>query len=142
MNDIELFGKFSEECKELDGEINAELPKDFIKQFRNLFSLPDARKYSGVVYVWYTHDGIPRMKGKSNIVYIGKTKNTLFDRHHRYAELEGSGINIARYAHIIHNYGPIKVKFIGATNPKETEKEFLECYFNAHLETPPMNRQS
>ncbi len=142
MNIKELFGKFPEECKDLEGEIDAKVPEDFVKQFAAIFSSLNARKYKGVVYVWYTDKGIPRLNGESNIVYIGKTKNSLFDRQHRYAELEGSYYNWERYKHIIQNFGPIKVKFIAAENPKDTERNLLECYFKEHLEIPPINRQS
>ena len=122
----------------LDGELNAKDPKDFIRQFEDMFSCPRARVTKEVVYVWATQKHIPRLRGESNIIYFGKTIQTLHNRHHRYASTEGNKYNWQRYEHIIKNFGPIKVYF----NLKDTESELLEKYYKDHCEYPPANRAS
>jgi len=139
MTDIELFEKLGVQYQTLDGEINARTNKDFEIQFRKVFSSPLAKNLSSVVYIWSTSRGIPRMKGRSNIVYIGKTKTSLYERHYRYARLEASDFNWVRSEYIIENYGPIKVRFARTARPRDCEKDLLKWYFKEHLEYPPVN---
>ena len=107
--------------------------------FRKIFSSPEAKASRGVVYVWSTESGIPRMKGNSNVVYIGKTKASLYERHHRYAEIEGKDLNWEKYKYIIETFGPIRVRFAVHEKPREAEKDCLKWYLKEHLELPPLN---
>ena len=103
---------------------------------------PRARVTKEFVYVWVTQKRIPRLRGGSNIIYLGKTTQTLYDRHYRYASTEGNKYNWKRYEHIIKNFGPIKVYFAITYNPKDTESKLLEKYYEDHREYPPANRSS
>ncbi len=139
MNDSELLEKINCPIQCLDGEIKATTDEEFKSQFRSIFSSAKAKSERGVVYMWFTNEGIPRMSGESNIIYIGKTINTLYERLHRWADVEGSNGNWKRYKYIMKKFGPIKVKFAKIANPREAEKNLLKIYFNEHLEYPPMN---
>lgn len=139
MNGVELFDKVIKQSIFLDDLINSKTDKEFTSKYRSLVSSPLAKSERGIVYMWVTVKEIPRMHGSSNVIYIGKTINTLYERLHRWADLEGSGLNWARYKYIIDNFGPIKI-IIGKTeNPREAEKKMLKIYFEEHLEYPPMN---
>jgi len=46
-------------------------------------ALEEAREPERIVYVWRTKKGIPRLKGESPIVYIGKSEYSLYDRYIR-----------------------------------------------------------
>ena len=145
MNLDDLINKQGLSWEPLDGELNAKESQDFIRQFKDMFSCQGARKTKKVVYVWVTQKCIPRLRGKSNIIYFGKTIGTLYARHYRYASTEGKGYkghNWLRYEHIIRNFGPIKVYFAVTSNPKDKESELLEKYYECHCEYPPANRAS
>ena len=142
MNLDDLINKQGLSWEPLDGELNAKESQDFIRQFENMFSCPKARVTKKVVYVWVTQKCIPRLRGKSNIIYFGKTIQTLYDRHYKYASIEGDPYNWQRYEHIIRNFGPIKVYFAITSNPKDTESELLKKYYEDHCESPPVNRAS
>ena len=126
----------------LDGEINANTSEQFTEQFRALLNTKIGREHRRIVYKWCAQNPIPRMCGESPIIYIGKTINSMFDRHHKYAETESSGNNWLRYEYIIQNYGPITVECAKCDNPKGTEKRLLMEYFKSHLEFPPVNSSS
>ena len=126
--------------EKLDGELNAEESQDFSRQFKNMFSCPKAREAKKVVYVWVTQKCIPRLRGKSNIIYFGMTTQTLHNRHYRYASTEGKPYNWNRYKHIIENFGPIKVYFAITSEPKDMESKLLREYYRDHCEYPPANR--
>lgn len=93
-----------------------------------------------MVYVWVTDKNIPRLRGESNILYFGKTDSTLYDRHYKYAKIEGNKHNWHRYGHIINKFGPITVYFAKIPNPKGTETQLLKKYYDDHCEYPPLNR--
>jgi len=141
VTEIELFGKLCLHYTLLDGEIDAKTDSDFKQQFEKLFSSDSARGSKRVVYIWSTRSCIPRLKGKSNIVYIGKTRSSLYERHHRYAKVEGEGLNWERYRHIIEEFGPIVVHCAACDDdPRETEKALIHLYLTEHLELPPLNQ--
>lgn len=126
--------------QKLDGELNAKTSEDFSHQFKIMFSCPKAREAKGVVYVWATQKGIPRLRGTSDIIYFGMTTQTLHDRHYQYAMTEGDEYNWPRYKHIIENFGPFRVYFAITPEPKNVESELLKEYYKDHCEIPPVNR--
>jgi hypothetical protein len=142
MNYDELVSTLGVQVKVLEEVLDAKNQDDFKRQFQRIFSCPQARDERGVVYVWATMKPIPRLKSKSNIVYIGQTSNTLFTRHHRYASLEASGDHWRVYKHIIDNYGPISVRYAIHPSPEIAERDLLKRYLYEHLEMPPLNRRS
>ena len=134
------------EFKQLPGRIErVETGQEFADQFRRMFTSKDASAAVNVVYTWRTGDSIPRLRGKSDIIYIGKTKSSLRQRHGRYAAVEGSDLNWKRYEHILKTYGPIWVEYKNVAKNvdlREEEKRVLREYFCRHLEYPPLNRSS
>ena len=142
MNLDNLINKRNLSWEQLDGELNAKESKDFSHQFKNMFSCPKARVAKGVVYVWVTQKGIPRLRGTSDIIYFGMTIQTLHGRHCQYAKTEGNKYNWHRYEHIIKTFGPIKVYFAITSEPKDIESELLKEYYSDHCEYPPVNRAS
>ena len=126
----------------LDGKLNATEVKEFIRQFKELFKSNKAREAKEVVYAWITKKRIPRLRGKSNIIYFGKTIQTLYDRHYHYAKTEGNKDNWPRYRFIINKFGPITVYFAKTPNPKDAESQLLKKYYDDHFEYPPINRTS
>jgi len=123
----------------LDGVLDATTSDSFAQQFKALFSQKKARDASGVVYIWTTVRPIPRLSGRSPILYIGKTNTSLFRRHAQYANKEATNSNWHRYEHIIREYGPITVLYSQCSNPAACERSFLNEYFSVHLELPPLN---
>ena len=128
--------------EKIEGQISASTPEDFCNQFKILLKTKIGRESKGVVYIWRTQNPIPRLNGENSIIYIGKTKNSMFERHHQYAKLESSGNNWHRHEHIIKKYGAITFECAKCESPKETEKALLNEYFKEHLELPPINRTS
>jgi hypothetical protein len=139
VNRTEFLRALGSACKDLEEELNSQTPEDFIKQFRHICSCETARTLRGILYIWWCRDPIPRLKGSSNIVYIGMTTQSFRGRHYRYAEKEGSGDNWKRYKHIIEKFGPIKVSCARVPSPREAEERLLDRYFREHLELPPVN---
>ncbi len=145
MNHDELLSKLKEDKKVLPGVLEGNSRETFRRSFESVFSCDEARNAKGVVYVWATVNPIPRLKSRSNVVYIGKTVTSLFHRHHKYASLESEGendYNWRRYEHIFKNYGPISVYYSVQENPRDAERKLIEQYFECHLEVPPLNRMS
>lgn len=132
----------------LDGKLDAKRPEEFENQFEEVFSCQKARGNKSVIYIWATERPIPRLCGESNIVYIGKTKQTLCDRYCKYASLFASikgdedKYNWRRYGHIMRNSGPIKIYFAVTSDPKGKESELLKEYYDDHFEYPPANSAS
>jgi hypothetical protein len=142
MNLDDLINRQGLSWEPLDGELNAKESQDFIRQFKDMFSCQRACVTKNVVYVWVTQKCIPRLCGKSNIIYFGKTVQTLHRRHYGYASTEGDPYNWHRYEHIIKIFGPIKIYFAVTSNPKDKESELLKKYYEDHCEYPPANRVS
>lgn len=120
----------------------AKTEDDFKSQSKEIFTLKPARKVTKIVYIWVTEKEIPRLRGKSNILYIGKTNRSLYRRHAKYAGTKRSRLNWNIYIHIRLNYGKIRIFYTKCKEPKKKESKFLSNYLKAHLEHPPLNRAS
>lgn len=142
MNCLDLLRILDKSVAELGSPIDASTREEFKRQFQDASSSPNARNLLGIVYVWSTRDPIPRMKGRSDVLYVGQTIQTFFDRHHRYAEVESSGYNWKRYEHAIKLYGSISFRCVVVGNPRDEEKKLLRAYAEEHLEYPPINASS
>lgn len=117
----------------------------FEEQWKNIMGGAEAKKSKGVVYVWTAATPIPRLKGSSNIIYIGKTVNSIHARHFQWGKLEATGSrNKPRYNHILEHFGPIRIHVASfkdiADELKPAEQRLLQMYFDQHLEYPPLNR--
>ncbi len=137
-----LFEKFKLNPIKLGGELIATSAEDFEKQYRLFFSKNEAKIVQSVIYVSYIDKPIKRLKGESNILYIGQTIQGLAKRNLYYAKKESEGGNWQRYEFIFSQCLAIKILFAEVNDPKSLEKEFLKAYFTEHLEIPPMNRMS
>ncbi len=109
---------------------------EFIRQYRS--ALEETRGVAGVVYVFKTDCPIPRLKGSSNVLYIGETKHDVWSRY----DVESDTNDFwPVYSHTVSNYGAIVVDVYVSSNHKVTEKTFLTQYYEAHNELPPVNRK-
>jgi len=118
-----------------------------IKNWKAVVGSAEARKDRGIVYIWRTTKPIARLKGESPILYIGKTVNSLFDRHYGYAKIEvKSAYNGPRLKHILKEIGSIEMLVCLSSefglDPKKAEEALLIAYYDRHYELPPFNRMS
>lgn len=139
----EIYGVSKANLRDIPGEIAARSAEEFFAQFRELLDTAPARTLHRVFYFWLSQKPVPRTKGESRILYIGKTDGTMRSRHRRYAGTEASGDNWLRYAYMIETYGPMTFTCAlcpaSGNTPREVEKQTLASYFQAHLEYPPIN---
>ena len=136
----------ADEFEELPGKIfEYESPEKFIECWEKILGAKEAKKNTGIIYLWRSSVPVPRLKGNSDILYIGKSKNSISTRHYGCAKIEATGKrNRPRYEHILKIYGPISfhvAKFEKFSDElKKAEQKLLEEYFKVHLEYPPLNR--
>ena len=117
------------------------------KDFDEVFHTVEARNAKNVIYIWRCERKIPRLKGKSNIVYIGQTSKSLFSRHGSANTKANSKANKQKYNDIVEQYGPIRISYIeldafGTTDDTTlltAEGQCLWWYFRNHSEYPPIN---
>lgn len=147
MLDVDIY-KDKDKFKMLSKQICKYESEDaFIRAWQEVFGSEEAetKKMTGVVYLWRTSKRIPRLKGESDIIYIGKTVNSISGRHYSYAKIEATGErNKPRYQYILQHYGPISFYVCLSSefgdDLKAAEKNLLDSYFKHHLEYPPLNR--
>jgi len=143
MNDEEIYGRFKLHPVRLNGVLDKQKTSELIEQWDELFHQPAASSHTSIVYVWATDRPIPRLRGHSNIIYIGKTVRSIRARYRRGDILkELPDWSVKRYTHIISSFGPISFILAHCENPKDMEKQFIGAYYREHLESPPFNRQS
>ncbi|KZY38608.1 hypothetical protein [Oleiphilus sp. HI0128] len=125
---------------ELPGKIES-ITKD---SFELVYGSAEASKYKEIVYIWAASKEIPRLSGKSRILYIGQTKNSIKSRYYKYANLHStSKANNLKFNHIVSKYGPISI-FVSpfrnfGNSLRQSEGQLLWWYFQNHLEYPPIN---
>lgn len=124
--------------KLIKGEIpiSSENKEKFIDQYRQC--LEQTKGVNGVVYVYRSEKPVSRLKGASNILYIGETK---YDVWSRYNVVQDTNNFWHVYNHTVNNYGSIFIDVYVTENYKEMERKFLSNYFQEHKELPPMNRK-
>lgn len=112
--------------------------------FRRVYGHNEAAKEKNILYVLRTVKPIPRLKGKSDIVYIGQTKGTLRQRYlGSLKRLATTEANQMKFKHIVDKYGEIRITFehygqFGDSLLK-AEGQLLWWYFQNHCEYPPVN---
>lgn len=87
------------------------------------------------VYFVFSQKEFPRLKGKTNIIYIG-TANNLFKR------LTGRRNALPRFTALRRNGFMLTFKFYKRNTreeAKELERKKLKAFENKHLELPPLN---
>ena len=137
--------KFLRSCTTLPNSIQSHKSKKYcLREFRQVFSSQEAKNASNVLYAFVCEKKIPRVKSKSNIIYIGKTVQTLSKRYMKYAKAFCSGENSPLYNFIIARYGSIEIvysHFDTVQSLKRAEAELLNDYYKLHKEYPPKNFQ-
>lgn len=116
--------------------INSDNKDQFKRQY--VSSLEETKGTNGVVYIFRSENVIPRLKGHSNVLYIGETKYDVWNRYN----VESDVNNYWHvYQHIVQNYGQLFIDVYKSSDHKATEKRFLFQYFQEHKELPPINRK-
>ena len=108
-------------------------------EFRELFNSDEA-KVKNVVYFFMSEIPVPRVLGESNILYIGKTEQTIRRRYLQHSDKLANNRSGRFYKHIINNYGGLKMGYIETDTPKETEKKYFDQYCEEYLEFPPKSK--
>lgn len=117
--------------------------------FEKVYGSKEAAKSKGIIYFLLSSKPVPRLRGESRILYIGKTKTSFKSRYFRYANLHAtSNANSLKFGEIIDSYGPIEIAFCdyekfgktkSGTSLLQAEGQFLWWYFQNHCEYPPIN---
>jgi hypothetical protein len=140
MNCPEIFKNMGLDPIKLHGSLIGQTKEELFAQFNDVLSQPGGQQHSGIVYSWASERAIPRLRGESNIIYIGRTVQTFRKRYSRGRIVEEfADWSIGRHKHIISTYGAIAFFLAPCDNPKGTEDHLLRAYYNDHLEAPPFN---
>lgn len=150
--DYKNYETFIEESfKVLTNKIQLPNNKDSLTAdcFNDVFKSDEAAEAKNIIYIWHAKNKIPRLKGESDIIYIGQTSQTLRKRHAPSSKLKAlSKANRQKYKDILELYGgEITVSYISKDNFDPTGKlsllkiegQFLWWYFQNHSEYPPVN---
>jgi len=125
--------------------IDEKIEKIETEEFKKVFGSKMAKDSKNILYILSCEKEVPRLKGKSNIIYIGQTKRTLKQRHFGTSKLKATSLaNSLKYNHIISEYGSITVSIckdfsIFGKSLLEAEGQLLWWYFLNHCEYPPIN---
>ena len=121
--------------------ITAKSVEEFKEQLSLLFKQDEFANLNNIVYAWKVEKAIPRLMGESNILYIGRTKNTFSTRCKQKKAID---IELAYfdsvYRHVISKYGQITIELKICSDTRAEEAELLHAYFRKHSELPPMSR--
>ncbi|MBC99335.1 MAG: hypothetical protein CME63_16450 [Halobacteriovoraceae bacterium] len=114
--------------------------EDFETAYFRLINEESALKSKNIIYLFKTLKEVPRMRGESDIVYIGKTKTSFRNRYWpiRKNEIKDFG---DRYKYLIEKFEGLYIVFIEANdlNVNFLESVYLYEYLKKHLEYPPLN---
>ncbi|MGF1841608.1 MULTISPECIES: hypothetical protein [Vibrio] len=113
---------------------------DLESQFKDLFGSSEASNAKSVIYFFRSVRPVPRLRGESDILYIGKTKQSIKGRYLQYAKHLATGSSGCFYRYIIDNYGGLRLGFVIVDNPNEMEKYYFKEYRAAYLENPPKSK--
>ena len=119
--------------------------ENFLREFKQLFGSQEAKDASSVLYAFFCEKKIPRVKGESNVIYIGKTAKSLEIIYGGcWTERCWSHANLEFLSYVIEHYGPVSLAYLvidDAQSLKEAELDLLKDYYELHLENPPKNSQ-
>ena len=112
--------------------------------FRRVYGQQEAGVERNIVYVFRAERPIPRLRGVSDVVYIGQTKGTFKKRYLPSAALHAtSKANKIKFEHIVSHYGPIRIMLSPFSQFGDSllkaEGQLLWWYFQNHCEYPPVN---
>ena len=101
------------------------------------------------VYAFRVQEQFGRLKGKSNILYIGKVeqnpkrKKGIWYRLRNYRQNnKGASKRLKKIENAFGGKSSIEYAYEICDNPRETEKALLKSYYEIHLEFPPLNRSA
>lgn len=122
-------------------KITATSVNEFVDQFKEILKQDECNNINNIVYFWRVEKPFQRVKGKSNIVYIGQTKRTLAARYSNSQafKIETSYFD-SFYKFVIAEYGALSIEIIQTDNVKKSEWLALQKYRDNHFEYPPLNR--
>lgn len=114
------------------------------ESFRKVYESDCASRYESIVYIFQSEHYFNRLKGESNILYIGQTKRTFKSRYAPYSKHHAnSKANQLKFKYIIENFGPISVLVSDVSrfgsSLSSAEGQLLWWYFQNHCEYPPIN---
>lgn len=138
--------QYFQRCSKLPGSIKSHNSNEnFLREFKQLFGSQEAKNTGSVLYAFFCEKKIPRVKGDSNVIYIGKTKQLLEGRYWC-SWTEGRWSDAARefFNYVIKHYGPVRLAYLvinEAQSLKEAESDLLKNYYELHMELPPKNAQ-
>jgi len=119
--------------------------EDFLREFKQLFRSPEAKKGNPVLYAFVCEKNIPRVMGESNIIYIGRAAKGLENRYWGgWLRRNWPPANLEFINYVIKHYGPVRLAYlvIGATQSlKKAELDLLKDYYKLYMELPPKNAQ-
>ncbi len=112
--------------------------------FCKAFGDDSAAIESGIIYIFRSAKPVSRLRGESDVLYIGQTKGTLRSRYLASAKkMFSSKANSEKYEHILSEFGPIRISVASHKTFGETllkaEGQLLWWYFQNHCEYPPLN---
>jgi hypothetical protein len=126
----------------MNNKILATNVEDFEKQLKSI--LKSNAKDEGIIYIWKTEKKIPRVCGESDILYIGKTKQSLNSRYNNTKSLDIEKQYFENvYKSVIKQYGAISIEVVKIEDMAKLDNaEFtkLDNYYKIHKELPPLNR--
>lgn len=97
------------------------------------------------VYIIRTDKSFGRLKGSSDILYIGKTntKGGFKTRMKQYFNPGPSQLTNIRINNFLNNnHVFMEILFLKDNDPESLERDLLKKYMEEHLELPPFNRNS
>ena len=112
--------------------------------FREAYESECASRHKNIVYILRSERKVGRLKGESDILYIGQTRHSFKKRYSPYARLHTSSeANRLKFEHILNNYGEISIAASDFSKYGKTlheaEGQLLWWYFQNHCEYPPIN---
>lgn len=126
----------------LPQKITSQDPAQLAAQFEAAFRSAEAQGAKKVVYCFVAEQPLPRVKGASRVLYIGKTDKSLETRWACNAKRLGNGRNVKFYQYVLKNFGAVSIGFLKSEDPRADEERLFQEYFSAHLEYPPKSRRA
>lgn len=112
--------------------------------FRHAYADASAGEEEKIVYLFRSAKPVPRLKGHSDVLYIGQTKRSIKKRYAPYAQiLATSKANSLKFQYILSEFGPLRIAVapysLFGESLLEAEGQLLWWYFQNHCEYPPLN---
>ncbi|MAG68518.1 MAG: hypothetical protein CMK74_22005 [Pseudomonadales bacterium] len=115
-----------------------------VDAFKKAYGQESAGRDRDIVYALRTETPMPRLKGVSDVVYIGMTGGSFRQRYLPHAKLHATSVaNRVKYQHILESYGSIRITVAPyrryGPDLRTAEGQLLWWYFRHHCEYPPVN---